>query len=175
MQFWFCKQSVLLWQINANTWITFPRHTVWSNHQGGYGSEFLDWICERKESLQEMSFWFHPRPCTMLGSAPQSLLWPLAKSVGHCEHSGRPWARSVTSLPSKFINKDIKEASPLSYWKSQKHCGIIISLEALCFPPCAKRRLTAISPSGSVLWHLLTLTAWLWAKRNRDRHSDENW
>lgn len=118
---------------------------VWSTHKGGYESEFLAWICGLKECLQEVSFWFHPRPWAMPVSVPWSLLWPVPVLVRCYEYWACPCARSVagsvTLLLSEFTKKDfIKEAAPVFYLKPQGYWWTITSLEALGFPPQRTKR-----------------------------------
>lgn len=164
-QLWFCKQSSVLWQIGTKTQIAFPRHTVWNNHHEGSGSEFLDWICGLKEYLQEMSCWFHPRPCTKPALDPQSLFWPLPMSEGHKEYLGHCCALLVTLLPSQLI----QEAAP------NADCCFFGSFGFSSF--VCQETVYVRSLSGSVLWLLLMLIVWLWAKtkKSRNRHADRNW
>lgn len=128
---------------------------VWSTHKGGCGSELMAWLCELKEYLEETSFGFLPRLCTVPGSVPQSLLWPPLVLVRCYEDWGclcaRSGAPSVTLLPSEFIKKDfVKDAAPMFYLKPQEHWWTDTSLEALGFPlQCAKR------------WFIWNLSIWL--------------
>lgn len=99
-------------------------------------------------------------------SVPQSLLWSLTVLVRCYEYWGCPCAPLVAGLVSLVLSECIKkyfikEAATIFYLKPQRHWWTVISLEDLGFPLQHSKRWFIWSLSGSVFWHLLTLTTYM--------------
>lgn len=137
---------------------------VWSTLEAvalNFWPEFVGW----KRVSRRHHFDFIP-DWAMPVSVPQSLLWSLTVLVRCYGYWGCPCARLVAGLVAlvlpECIKKDfMKEAATIFYLKPQGLWWTITSLEALGFPLQCTKSLVEVSLSGSVFWHLLTLTTYV--------------